>query len=84
MKLKHLLLTALFLSFANTGWTQNDSYTIYPSPQKININEQKISADVSYQLEGNFKLKPNSLALLNEIFQQPKQKQSITLSLLIR
>lgn len=68
MKLKHLLLTALFLSFATTGWTQTDSYSIYPNPQIINLSEQKISADVSYKLEGNFELKPNSRALLNEIF----------------
>jgi hyaluronoglucosaminidase len=68
MKLKHLLLLTAFLSFTNTGWTQNGSYNIYPSPQKTNLSEQKISADLSYKLEGNFKLKPNSLALLNEIF----------------
>ena len=68
MKLKHLLLTALFLCFVTTGWTQNSSHNIYPSPQLINLSEQKISADVAYKLEGNFKLKSNSVALLNEIF----------------
>jgi hyaluronoglucosaminidase len=68
MKLKHLLFTTLFLSFANSGWTQNDKAAIYPSPQKINVTEQKISTEVSYQLKGNFKLKSNSLALLNDIF----------------
>ena len=81
MKLKHLLLTALFLSFANTGWTQNNSYTLYPSPQKINGSDQKISADVSYQLEGNFELNPNSLALLNEIFNS--QNKSKVLPIII-
>jgi hyaluronoglucosaminidase len=75
MKLKHLLLTALLFSFANPGSAQNNNYPIYPSPQKISHGEQKISTDVSYQLEGNFKLKPNSLALLNEIFNnQTKSK----------
>ncbi|WP_413998925.1 beta-N-acetylglucosaminidase domain-containing protein [Flavobacterium sp. W1B] len=68
MKLKQLLLTALILSFANTGWTQNSSHNIYPSPQIINLGEQKISSDVPYQLAGNFKLKSNSLNLLNELF----------------
>ncbi len=75
MKLKHLLLIALIFTFTNPGWTQKNNYLIYPSPQKITLDEQKISADVSYQLKGNFQLKPNSLALLNEIFNnQTKSK----------
>ncbi|PRZ27926.1 beta-N-acetylglucosaminidase domain-containing protein [Flavobacterium granuli] len=78
MKLKHLLLTALFLSFVTTAWTQTDSYTIFPNPQIINLSGQKISADVSYKLEGNFKLKPNSLALLNEIFNVQNKSKPLT------
>jgi hyaluronoglucosaminidase len=81
MKLKHLLLTTLFLLFANTGWTKNDSATIYPSPQKISLSQQKISTEVTYKLKGDFKLKSNSEALLNEIFKSPTQTNVLAVSI---
>ena len=68
MNQKLVLLIALFAFITNTATAQNDNTAIFPSPQKINWNEGKISSDAPYQLQGNFKLKPNSLVVLNELF----------------
>ena len=67
MNQKLYLLLALFAFITNSTTAQNND-AIFPSPQKINYSEGKTSSDVPYLLQGNFKLKPNSLVLLNELF----------------
>ena len=68
MNQKLFLFIALFALITNIATAQNDNNPIFPTPQKINWNEGKISSDTPYQLQGNFKLKPNGLVVLNELF----------------
>ena len=67
MNQKLYLLIALFAFITNSTTAQNNN-AIFPSPQKINYSEGKTSSDTPYLLQGNFKLQPNSLVVLNELF----------------
>ncbi|MEC5164625.1 hyaluronoglucosaminidase [Flavobacterium sp. PL11] len=83
MKQKQYLLIALFSFVINFTTAQSNS-AIYPNPQQINVVHGTVNTDRSYQLQGNFKLKPNSTAILNEIFDTTSQNKAIpiTISLL--
>ena len=67
MNQKLYLILALFACITFSTTAQN-SNPIFPSPQKINYSEGNTSSDVPYLLQGNFKLQPNSLVVLNELF----------------
>jgi hyaluronoglucosaminidase len=75
MNQKLYLLIALFALITNTVLAQNNNATIFPKPQKINLSEGKISTDTPYQLAGSFKLKSNSLDLLNVIFNSKSENK---------
>ena len=67
MNQKLYLILAIFACITFSTTAQNNK-PIFPSPQKIKYSEGKISSDVPYLLQGNLKLQPNSLAVLNELF----------------
>jgi len=81
MNQKLFFFIALFSLITNTALAQNTNYTIFPAPQKINFSEGKLSTDTPYQLQGDFKLKPNSLVLLNEMFNTKSANKALPITI---